>query len=86
MEIHYFAAARAARGKSMEQRDRVPETLEELLAELRAEAPQENSSEEMGLADVLEQCSFLLDGEKAQLHAGLAGVKRVDILPPFAGG
>lgn len=39
------------------------------------------------LGEVLEQCSFFVDGEHRNSLAGpVPGGARVDVLPPFAGG
>ncbi len=40
----------------------------------------------MGLGEVLERCTFLVDGKNAERAATLEGATRVDVLPPFAGG
>ncbi|MCF4005656.1 MoaD/ThiS family protein [Corynebacterium uropygiale] len=85
MEIYYFAAARAARGLEREERAEVPGTLDELLRELAAEAA-DAAGPGLRLAEVLERCTFLLDGRRSPREASLEGVGRLDILPPFAGG
>jgi len=38
------------------------------------------------LAQVMQQCSFLLDGVRSEHEAPLTEETRVDVLPPFAGG
>ena len=40
----------------------------------------------MSFAEVLERCTFLVDGASASEDAVLSGASRVDVLPPFAGG
>lgn len=60
-------------------------TLGELL-ESRAQQHSGTTDSGMGLADIFPRCSFLLDGASATPSASLAGVQRVDVLPPFAGG
>jgi molybdopterin converting factor small subunit len=79
IEVHLFAAARAAVGASV-----VPApsgTLAEVLDALTTEYP--------GFAAVRARCSYLLDG--AAVHGDPADVavragSRLDVLPPFAGG
>lgn len=77
VEVHLFAAARAAAGVDVIV---VREgSLAEVLAEAVAKAP--------GLGDVVQRCSVLVDGMAA--HADDVTVSagaRVDVLPPFAGG
>lgn len=93
MRIHYFAAARAAAGTAEEEVGQFA-TLGLLLddAALRHPAPAPASSEAAApakgllLADVLERCTFLVDGRRAERETSLAGAERVDVLPPFAGG
>lgn len=89
LDVHYFAAARAAAGASHERLDNPPATLGELVDHL-ADTHAGTTDAGMGLADIVKRCSFLLDGANAETVGGraapLAGVSRVDILPPFAGG
>lgn len=85
VEIHYFAAARAAAGRASETVADVPATLGELL-DARALALTGRTDAGMTLADVLERCTFLIDGHNSPRTAPLAGATRVDVLPPFAGG
>ncbi len=77
VEVHLFAAARAAAGTEVV---RVADgTLGEVLAAAVAQAP--------GLSGVLDRCSVLVDGMAA--HGDdvvVASGARVDVLPPFAGG
>lgn len=85
MEIHYFAAARAARGVDRESVDKQEGTLGDLLANLGREHTDATAAG-MTLAQVFDRCTFLIDGRSAQPDASLAGASRVDVLPPFAGG
>ena len=77
IEVHLFAAARAAAGVDvLEVHAR---TVGEALADAVAQAP--------GLAAVLERCSVLVDG--VAIHEESMAVdpgSRLDVLPPFAGG
>ncbi|WP_293768043.1 MoaD/ThiS family protein [uncultured Corynebacterium sp.] len=84
IEVHYFAAARQAAGVASEACD-ASGTLADLIAQLGA---QHSGATEAGMpfAQVLERCTFLVDGAAAQPAAPLAGAARVDVLPPFAGG
>ena len=77
VEVHLFAAARAAAGTDVV---RVADgTLGEVLADAVRQAP--------GLAAVLGRCSVLVDGTAAHGDdAAVAPGSRVDVLPPFAGG
>ena len=71
MQIHFFAAARAASGVAETQvslTDLVEPTLRALVAQ------------------VMHQCSFLIDGTRSELDTVLTDNVRVDVLPPFAGG
>ena len=77
VQVHLFAAARAAAGTGVVQVQ--PGTLREVLDQATAQYP--------GLAEVLPRCSYLLDevaawDEAIEVPAG----SRVDVLPPFAGG
>ncbi len=77
VEVHLFAAARAAAGVDViEVR---AGSLGDVLAEAVAKAP--------GLGDVVQRCSVLVDGvathsDDVTVPAGA----RIDVLPPFAGG
>ena len=83
VDIHYFAAARAAAGRAQDTAQAA--TLGELLEVLRQ---RHTGSTEAGMsfADVLERCTFLVDGASATEDAVLSDASRVDVLPPFAGG
>ncbi|OIJ35400.1 molybdopterin synthase sulfur carrier subunit [Rothia kristinae] len=86
MQIHWFAAAAAARGEQTEQLDTAPfPTLGDLLAHLGREHTEHDAGGRT-LAEVLGRCTFLLDGRGADPEARLDGVARLDVLPPFAGG
>ncbi|WKD59474.1 MoaD/ThiS family protein [Corynebacterium caspium] len=86
MQVHYFAAARAAAGTDQEFLDNPPATLGELLEMLATTHPGTTAAG-MHLAEIFKRCSFLIDGMRQNApETSLAGVARVDILPPFAGG
>ena len=74
--IRYFAAARAAAGESSSTARAA--SVKELVGAVSADRPE--------LARVLGICTFLLDGERVGLDAGLSDGALVDALPPFAGG
>ncbi len=79
VEVHLFAAARAAAGCSDWVTE--PGTLGEVLERLVAEFP--------ALSDVLPRCSYLVDEvsvKAGDLSAPLVAASRLDVLPPFAGG
>ena len=78
MDIHYFAAARAARGLAHERITTTAATLAELVDELGRLG--------LSLAQVLSRCSFLVDGRHADMDTAISAAERVDVLPPFAGG
>ena len=83
VDVHYFAAARAAAGRAQDTAE--ASTLGELLDVLRQ---RHTGSTEAGMsfAQVLERCTFLVDGASATEDAVLSDASRVDVLPPFAGG
>lgn len=77
VEVHLFAAARAAVGESVVSAE--AGTLGTVLAQLCDRYP--------AFAAVRPRCSYLLDeisctDEQARVPAG----SRIDVLPPFAGG
>lgn len=76
--VRYFAAARAAAGRSEES---VPATtLDDLVRQVSADHGDR-------LATVLAASSFLVDGLAAHDRGVLlAAETTVDVLPPFAGG
>ena len=77
VEVHLFAAARAAVGESMVSVQ--PGTLGSVLDELSIRYP--------AFAAVRPRCSFLLDEVACtDAQAFVAAGSRVDVLPPFAGG
>lgn len=76
--VRHFAAARAAAG--VDHETAVAATVAELRSVLAARHGDQ-------FARVLSASSLLLDGEVARDdHRSLAGVREVDVLPPFAGG
>ena len=83
VDVHYFAAARAAAGRAQDTAEAA--TLGELLNVLR---DRHTGSTEAGMsfAQVLERCTFLVDGASATEDAVLSDASRVDVLPPFSGG
>lgn len=85
MEVHYFAAARAARGTGQEMIAETPDTLDELLTRLGTDNTGTTDAG-MSLAEVFQRCTFLVDGARAEKDHALDGARRVDVLPPFAGG
>ena len=77
VEVHLFAAARAAVGASMVAEE--PGSLEAILDRLEAGHP--------AFAAVRPRCSYLVDGIAAHdPTVPVAAGGRVDVLPPFAGG
>lgn len=84
MQIHYFAAARAAAGTAVEQVGEFA-TLEQLLADATSRHTGTTDAGQT-LADIMPRCTFLIDGKRAEAASSLAGAQRVDVLPPFAGG
>ncbi|WP_048380694.1 MoaD/ThiS family protein [Corynebacterium renale] len=85
MDVHYFAAARAARGVAHESVDGTFSTLHDLLEHLAAHNDGTTDAG-MNLKDIFARCSFLIDGTRQPPEASLDEAHRVDILPPFAGG
>lgn len=77
VEVHLFAAARAAVGQSMVT---VPAgSLASVLDRLEADYP--------AFAAVRPRCSYLVDEVAAHdLDADVMSGSRVDVLPPFSGG
>jgi molybdopterin converting factor small subunit len=79
VEVHLFAAARAAVGQGMLTADAA--SVASILADIEAAHP--------AFARVRPQCSYLVDG--VSVHGDLTSVEvpagsRLDVLPPFAGG
>ena len=83
VDVHYFAAARAAAGRAQDTAEAA--TLGELLNVLR-DRHTGNTEAGMSFAEVLQRCTFLVDGASASEDAVLSDASRVDVLPPFAGG
>ena len=80
IQVNMYAAARAAAGVSSVEVP--PGTLADVLVAAIAGTRPE-------LADVIERCSFLIDGlaaHDAPSTIDLTGGQQVDVLPPFAGG
>lgn len=75
--IRYWAAARAAAGRSEEPY--AGETLDDVLRAAEAAHGAE-------LARVLSVASFLVDGVRTDRSAALADGATIEVLPPFAGG
>ena len=84
MQIHYFAAARAATGTPCEYVGEFS-TLEQLLIDATSRHTGTTDSGQT-LADIVARCTFLVDGTRSDPSTLLAGASRVDVLPPFAGG
>jgi molybdopterin converting factor small subunit len=79
VEVHLFAAARAAAGAP--RVEVAAGSLAEVLEQLVAQAPD--------LAGVLPRCSYLLDEvavRPSELDREIPAGSRLDVLPPFAGG
>ncbi len=77
VEVHLFAAARAAVGESVVTVQ--PGTLSSVLEELCTRFP--------AFTAVRARCSFLLDETSCtDQQAGINAGSRLDVLPPFAGG
>lgn len=77
VEVHLFAAARAAAGAAVLHVQ--PGTLREVLDRSVEQRP--------GLAEVLPRCSYLVDQISTRdEQQGVPAESRVDVLPPFAGG
>jgi sulfur-carrier protein len=77
MLIRYFAGAAEAAGTDSQEFDATDHTVESLRAQLGAGNDR--------LRKVLVASSLLADGQRVS-EGPLAGVKQLDVLPPFAGG
>ncbi len=76
VEIHLFAAARAAVSASVLS---MPAgSLSAILNQIESEHP--------AFTAVRPRCSYLIDGVSAHGDVDIASGSRVDVLPPFAGG
>lgn len=76
--VRFFAGAAEAFGSPRTEVEGVTD-----LADLVARLSQGNDR----LREVLDQCSFFVDGEHHRsLDTNLADSSEVDVLPPFAGG
>ncbi len=76
VEVHLFAAARAAVGHSSV--DAPAGLVREILDALEAQHP--------AFAQVRPRCSVLVDGLSASPDTRVQPGSRLDVLPPFAGG
>lgn len=76
VDVHLFAAARAAVGTSRLSVPAAP--LSVILNGLEAEHP--------AFAGVRPRCSYLVDGMTVHDDVEVAAGSRLDVLPPFAGG
>jgi molybdopterin synthase sulfur carrier subunit len=80
-QVRYWAAAKEAAGRAED--DVRATTLAEALAQVRALHPGR-------LEQVLERCSFLVDGDpvgsRRHVDVPVGAGSLVDCLPPFAGG
>jgi molybdopterin converting factor small subunit len=79
VEVHLFAAARAAVGQVLLTAD--AGSLASILADIEAAHP--------AFARVRPQCSYLVDGVSVHgdpLIVEVPAGSRLDVLPPFAGG
>ena len=75
--VRFFAGARAAMGTSEITLECA--TLQELVEHCSSQNPR--------AAEVLQSCSFLLDGLSTKdQNASLIGIENIDVLPKFAGG
>jgi molybdopterin synthase catalytic subunit len=79
MLITFYAGAADAAGSTTSELESGELTAAELLDRLGGANPR--------LADVLQQCSLLVDGRPVRDAAEvIPNTARVDVLPPFAGG
>ncbi|WP_382304782.1 MoaD/ThiS family protein [Herbiconiux sp. UC225_62] len=82
IRIRYFAAAKAALGVGEEQADAAGATIDALMRELAAGAPDPDTA-----AAVLDRCSFILNQHATTDRTTvLREGDDLDVLPPFAGG
>ena len=88
MQVHFFAAARSAAGTaqlSVPLAELPSATLGALIEHL-GQSLEGTTPSGLTLAQVMEQCSFLVNGANSDGQAPLQDADRVDVLPPFAGG
>lgn len=79
LELRYFAAARAALGRSRESLTFDDgTTVADVVGHLSATSPE--------AAGVLSRCSVLLDGQRTAPSDVVPDGATLDLLPPFAGG
>ncbi|MDO4252433.1 MAG: MoaD/ThiS family protein [Rothia sp. (in: high G+C Gram-positive bacteria)] len=91
MKVFYFAAARAASGLAQEElvlAEVTGSTTAPLakVVDYLAGSHTGRTPSGLTLAQVLKQCSFLINGSAASLESQLSEADRLDVLPPFAGG
>lgn len=88
MQVHFFAAAHSAAGiaqLSVPLAQLSSATLGALI-EYLGQSLEGTTPSGLTLAQVMEQCSFLVNGARSDTQAPLQDADRVDVLPPFAGG
>ncbi|MCS5718972.1 MoaD/ThiS family protein [Herbiconiux sp. CPCC 205763] len=82
IRIRSFAAAKATLGAAEQQSDASGVTIDELMGQLAAGAPDVAAA-----TTVLDRCSFILNRHAtADRTVVLSDGDELDILPPFAGG
>ena len=88
MQVHFFAAARSAAGTAQLSVPLVQLSSATLgaLVEHLGQSLEGTTPSGLTLAQVMEQCSFLINGARSDAQAPLQDTDRVDVLPPFAGG
>ena len=82
MQVHFFAAARSAAVPLAE----LPSATLGALIEHLGRTLDGTTPSGLTLAQVMEQCSFLVNGARSEADVALQDADRVDVLPPFAGG
>ena len=88
MQVHFFAAARSAAGTaqlSVPLAQLSSATLGALV-EYLGQSLEGTTPSGLTLAQVMEQCSFLVNGTRSDADAPLTDGDRVDVRPPVAGG
>ncbi|MDO5749922.1 MAG: MoaD/ThiS family protein [Rothia sp. (in: high G+C Gram-positive bacteria)] len=89
MQVYFFAAARAAAGTAQAavELEALPEATLQALIDHLGQHYTGTTPSGLTLAQVMEQCSFLINGQRSEANATLTDNSlRVDVLPPFAGG